>query len=330
MIERDDMHRSQTPGSVSLSDSSKAYLECLIDRIRLGPRRLTVAVDCGNGTASLFAPALLEAWGCRVIPLYCESDGTFPNHFPDPVVPDNLKDLSSTVLREGADLGVAYDGDADRIGVVDEKGRILWGDTLMILFWREILAKMPGSLAIVEVKCSQAVADEVERLGGKPIFFRTGHSLIKAKMKQEGCPFAGEMSGHMFFADEYFGYDDALYATGRLLRILSNSSKSLSEMTADIPEYYSTPEIRVQCPDEEKASVVEAVKNSLASEHPVIDVDGVRVLFCDGWGLVRASNTEPVLVVRCEAKTPEGLERIKAVISQLLSEFDSVGPVCWG
>ncbi|MBC7325354.1 MAG: phosphomannomutase, partial [Moorella sp. (in: Bacteria)] len=220
-------------------------LDMLKEKIRLGPRRLKVAVDCGNGTASLFAEKILESWGCEVLPLYCVSDGTFPNHHPDPVKSANLAELKEVVLKERADLGVGYDGDADRIGVVDEKGRVIWGDMLMCLYWREILARHPGAQAIIEVKCSQALVDEVKRLGGRPLFYKTGHSLIKAKMKETGAVFTGEMSGHMFFADEYFGFDDAFYATGRLLRILSHTDKTLSGLLEGIPVYYSTAETRV-------------------------------------------------------------------------------------
>lgn len=309
-------------------DPVPAYLSTIKERVKLG-RRLKVVVDAGNGTAGLFAPGLLEDLGCDVVPLYCDSDPTFPHHFPDPVKPENLRDLIATVQRTGADLGVAFDGDADRIGAVDEKGQVIWGDTLMILYWREILPRHPGAAAIIEVKCSQALVDEVKRLGGQPFFYRTGHSLIKAKMKEIGAVFTGEMSGHMFFADEYFGFDDALYAAARLLRILSHAEKPLSALTADIPRYYSTPEIRVDCSDREKFQVVEEIKASFRREYEVIAVDGARVLFPEGWGLVRASNTQPVLVVRAEARTPEGLEAIKARLADQLRRFPSVGSLNW-
>jgi len=215
-------------GSLSELDALPPYLDMLKEKIVLGPRKLKVAVDCGNGTASIAAVQILENWGCEVIPLYCESDGTFPNHQPDPVKTANLTELRTAVIEKGADLGIAFDGDADRIGVVDDTGGIIWGDILMCLYWREIMAAHPGSNAIIEVKCSQALVDEVVRLGGKPFFYKTGHSLIKAKMKEIGAVFTGEMSGHMFFADEYFGFDDAFYAAGRLLRILSHSNFSIT------------------------------------------------------------------------------------------------------
>ncbi|MCL4426099.1 MAG: phosphomannomutase/phosphoglucomutase [Firmicutes bacterium] len=315
-------------GSRRSSDPVPAYLSAIKERIRLG-HRLKVVVDAGNGTAGLFAPQLLEDLGCEVVPLYCESDPHFPHHFPDPVKPENLGDLIATVRRTGSDLGVAFDGDADRIGAIDEKGKVIWGDTLMVLYWREILPRHPGAQAIIEVKCSQALVDEVKRLGGRPFFYRTGHSLIKAKMKEIGAVFTGEMSGHMFFADEYFGYDDALYAAARLLRLLSYSPKSLSQMTADIPRYYSTPETRVDCPDGDKFRVVQEVKDFFRKDYEVIEVDGARILFPEGWGLVRSSNTQPVLVVRAEARSPEGLEAIKTSLAAKLKQFPSVGKMEW-
>jgi phosphomannomutase/phosphoglucomutase len=315
-------------GTLHVRDVVDSYLQMLTDKIKLGGRPLKVAVDCGNGTASLFAEKILNNWGCEVFPLYCESDGTFPNHHPDPVKTANLAQLKKTVLKNRADLGVAYDGDADRLGVVDDQGNVVWGDKLMCLFWREILAKHPEELAIVEVKCSQSLVDEIKRLGGKPIFYKTGHSLIKAKMKETGAVFTGEMSGHMFFADEYYGYDDALYATGRLLRILSQQDKPLSQLLADIPHYHSTAETRIPCPDEKKFQVVKNLVEQFRQQYEVIDIDGVRVLFDDGWGLVRASNTQPVLVARCEAKTKEGLQNNCAVIKNAIRQQE-VGDFDW-
>ncbi len=317
------------PGLLEEQNAAPPYLAMLREKIQLGPRKLKVAVDCGNGTASLFAQQILEAWGCEVIPLYCESDGSFPNHQPDPVKTANLAELRKAVVEKGADVGLAFDGDADRIGVVDETGGIIWGDLLMCLYWREIMAKHPGSQAIIEVKCSQALVDEVVRLGGRPFFYKTGHSLIKAKMKEIGAIFTGEMSGHMFFADEYYGFDDAYYAAGRLLRILSNSQESLSKMLAQIPKYYSTAETRVPCPDQDKFKVVNGLVEQFRREYEVIDVDGVRVLFGDGWGLVRASNTQPVLVARCEAKTPEGLQRICETMQKALAGYPEVEQFRW-
>ncbi|WP_027718325.1 phosphomannomutase/phosphoglucomutase [Desulfovirgula thermocuniculi] len=316
-------------GSVEEADAVSPYLKMLKEKIRLGPRPLKVAVDCGNGTAGIFAPRILEGWGCRVIPLYCEPDGTFPHHQPDPVKTANLQDLRRIVLEEGCDLGVGYDGDADRLGVVDEKGEVVWGDRLMCLFWREILPRHPGAPAIVEVKCSQALVEEIRRLGGRPVFYKTGHSLIKAKMRELGAVFTGEMSGHMFFADEYYGFDDAFYATGRLLRILSRAELTLSELMADIPRYYSTAETRIPCPDEVKFSVVARLVEAFKEEYEVVDVDGARVLFAEGWGLVRASNTQPVLVARCEGKTSEALAHICEVMREYLVRVGGVEDFSW-
>jgi phosphomannomutase/phosphoglucomutase len=301
----------------------------LSEKIRLGPRRLRVALDCGNGTASLIAPQVLAAWGVDVVPLYCDSDPSFPHHHPDPVDPHNLTDLVALVRREGCDLGIGLDGDGDRIGVVDEQGAMIWGDLLMVLYWREILPKYPGADVIVEVKCSQALVEEAQRLGGKPFFYRTGHSLIKAKMREIGAVFTGEMSGHMFFADEYYGFDDALYAAGRLLRIVSNSDRSLSALLSDVPHYPITPEVRVACPDDRKFDVVAAIVEEFKRDHEVIDIDGARVLFGDGWGLVRASNTQPVLVVRAEATSEPALARIKQTLARVLARYPEVSSLSW-
>ncbi|ADD02004.1 phosphoglucomutase/phosphomannomutase alpha/beta/alpha domain II [Thermoanaerobacter mathranii subsp. mathranii str. A3] len=309
-------------GNVKYAYPINAYVNMIKEKVKLGERKLKVVVDCGNGTGSYFYPDVIYNLGCEVYPLYCESDPTFPNHFPDPVKEENLKDLIEEVKRVNADLGIAFDGDGDRIGVVDEKGNIIWGDMLMILYWREIMKKHPGAEAIVEVKCSQALVEEIEKLGGKPIFFKTGHSLIKAKMKELGAVFTGEMSGHMFFADEYYGFDDAAYAAARLLRILSHTDKSLSELLADVPKYPATPEIRLECEDEKKFDVVNGVTEYFKEKgYDIIDVDGARVLFDGGWGLVRASNTGPELIVRCEAKTEEKLEAIKKELSEALAKF---------
>jgi phosphomannomutase/phosphoglucomutase len=316
-------------GSVEERDAVTTYMSMLRDKIELGSRPLKVAVDCGNGTAGFFAEKILRRWGVECYPLYCEPDAGFPNHQPDPVKTVNLVDLQRLVLEKGADLGVAYDGDADRLGVVDEKGNIIWGDMLMCLYWREILARRPGTSCIIEVKCSQALEDEVKRLGGNPFFYKTGHSLIKAKMKEVGAVFTGEMSGHMFFADEYYGYDDAFYATGRLLRILSQQEESLSELLSSVPRYYSTAETRVPCTDQDKFRIVDELVKYFQAEYDVIDVDGARVLFGDGWGLVRASNTQPVLVARCEAKNQEELERICGIMKEALGKFPEVEEFEW-
>lgn len=322
MILEDDFEPGH--GSLTAMSPVEDYLCMIKEKIKL-ERGLKVVVDCGNGTAGFFAPRLLKELGCEVIPLYCDSDPDFPNHFPDPVKPENLSDLIKAVKENRADLGVGFDGDGDRLGVIDNQGNIIWGDMLMILFWREILPKYPGASAIVEVKCSETLVEEIKRLGGDPLFYKTGHSLIKAKMKELNAVFTGEMSGHMFFADEYFGFDDALYACARLLRLLSRSDKPLNELLADVPKTYATPEIRVECAETEKSSYVEkATAYFKAAGNRLIDIDGVRVYFEDGWGLVRASNTGPELIVRCESKTPEGLERIRREIAQAIAPLKVV------
>ncbi len=296
--------------------------------------RLHVVIDCGNGAAALVAKEAVEQLGCRVTGLFCELDGRFPNHHPDPTVVDNLQDLIKTVKKTGADAGIGYDGDADRIGAVDEKGNILWGDRLMVVYSRDILASRPGSTIISEVKASQSLYDDIQRHGGRPIMWKTGHSLIKAKMKAEGAVLAGEMSGHMFFADRYFGYDDAIYASCRLIEILAKTGKPLSSLIADLPATSVTPEIRVDCPDTLKFDLVKRVQTrfvELAKSRParrdagpaireVITIDGVRVVFDDGWGLIRASNTQPALVLRFEAASPERLAAIRTMIESELKE----------
>lgn len=307
-------------GKVEKKDPFPEYAKMIKEKIKLD-KKFKVALDCGNGTAGMFATKILESWGCEVIPLYCESDGSFPVHNPDPTKIDSLKYLINKIKEEKADLGIGIDGDGDRIGVLDEKGKIIWGDMLQILYQREVLLKHPGAKVIIEVKCSQALYDEVVRLGGKPIFWKTGHSLIKDKMLKENALVSGEMSGHMFFSDEYFGIDDALYAAGRLLRIMSDKNKSLSDLFADVPQYFATPELRPYCPDEEKFSVVKKVVADFKKKYDVIDIDGARIVFNDGWGLVRASNTQPALIIRAEGKTPEALDRIKEIIENKMREL---------
>jgi phosphomannomutase/phosphoglucomutase len=279
-------------------------------------KRMRVVIDAGNGTAGILAGQLLRDLGCEVEELYCEVDGRFPNHFPDPTIPGNLKDLIDRVKKVQADVGIGYDGDADRIGVVDDQGNIIWGDQLMILFSREILKYKKGASFVAEVKCSQNLFDDIEKHGGKAIMWRTGHSLIKEKMKEEKAALGGEMSGHIFFADRYFGYDDAIYASCRLIELLSKTDEKLSTLLSDVPKTYITPEIRVDCPDDVKFRVVEHVKEALKKDYSVIDVDGVRVKFEDGWGLVRASNTQPALVLRFEALSQSRLNDIRHLVEE--------------
>ncbi len=279
------------------------------------PRRLKVVVDAGNGTASTVAPGLFRDMGMDVVELFCEMDGRFPNHFPDPTVPENLRFLIEAVREHGADVGVGYDGDADRIGAVDEKGNVIYGDYLLILFAREILSRKPGAAIISEVKASQNLYDDVARHGGRPVMWKAGHSLIKQKMKEELAEVAGEMSGHIFFSDRYLGFDDAIYASLRLFEILAASDRPLSAMLSDLSPLIATPEIRVDCPDDRKFRIVDRVAEIVRPHaREVIDVDGVRALFDGGWGLVRASNTQPVLVLRFEGKDEAAVARIRAVM----------------
>ena len=302
-------------GTLSRADLLIPYQECIRSSVRVA-RPVRVALDCGNGTTALVAPELVRSLGCEVTELYCDMDGRFPNHHPDPTVEENLRDLQAAVLAGRLELGVAFDGDADRIGVVDDAGRILWGDMLMILFAREILGRRPGATFISEVKCSMNLFAEIERAGGRAIMWRTGHSLIKAKMREEQAALGGEMSGHMFFADRYFGYDDAVYAACRLLEIVAASEIPLSRMLADVPATVATPEIRIPCDDEHKFAVVDRVRSHFQARYPVIDVDGARIVFPEGWGLVRASNTQDVLVLRFEARDERSLAAIRAEVEE--------------
>jgi phosphomannomutase/phosphoglucomutase len=245
--------------------------------------------------------------------LFCESDGTFPNHHPDPTVPKNVEDLITAVKRDGAEIGIAFDGDADRIGVIDETGEMIWGDYLLIVYARDALARTgKGQSIVFDVKASQALPEAVEKAGGKPVMWKTGHSLIEEKMHETHAPVGGEMSGHMFFSEGFYGFDDALYGAARLLQIVASSGKTVRQLLADVPRFVSTPEIRVDCPDDKKFGIVEEAKKFFSAKYQVITVDGVRVLFGDGWGLIRASNTQPVLVMRFEARTKEQLERIQS------------------
>jgi phosphomannomutase/phosphoglucomutase len=283
-------------------------------------RRVKVAVDCGNGTAGIVARQLFTALGAEATLLFEEPDGRFPNHPADPVVEGNLRDLIRTVREGGYELGIAFDGDSDRLGVVDEKGEILWGDRLLMLYARSVLATHPGAKVIYEVKCSRALGEDIAAHGGVPVLWKTGHSLIKAKLKAEGALLAGEMSGHLFFADRYYGYDDALYAAGRLLEIVAAAATPLSGLLAGAPVYVATPEMRLACPDEKKFAVVAALRERFAAAYNVVAIDGVRIEFPDGWGLVRASNTGPVLVLRFEATSQARLEAIRALVMGALRE----------
>jgi phosphomannomutase/phosphoglucomutase len=317
-IERADFAAGE--GRVEKRDVVGPYLTFCEKQFGVLPRRLRVVVDAGNGAASRIAPAVIERLGCEVVPLYCEPDGRFPNHHPDPTLPENLADVIRNVAERRADVGLAFDGDGDRLGVVGPDGRILWGDEILVVFAREILARKPGAVVISEVKCSQRLFDDVAKHGGRPIMWKAGHSLIKAKMKETGAEVGGEMSGHMFFSDRFFGYDDAVYAAARLLEILARTGRSLTELLADLPPAHTTPELRVDCPDAVKFRVVERVRERLRESYPVNDVDGVRAQFADGWGLVRASNTQPALVLRFEAVSAAKRDEYRGIVERIVEE----------
>jgi phosphomannomutase/phosphoglucomutase len=280
-----------------------------------------VVVDAGNGTGGVIAVPLFESLGVEVVPLFVEMDGRFPNHHPDPTVEENLEALKAKVRETGADLGIAYDGDADRVGAVDEKGGVLWGDQLMILFSRALLAEVPGAAIVGEVKCSKTLYDDIAARGGRAIMWKAGHSLIKAKMKEEHAVLAGEMSGHIFFAHRWFGFDDGVYSSARLLELLSRTDAPMSSLLADVPRTESTPELRVDCPEEKKFEVVRRAQEWFASRYEAVTVDGVRVVFPDGWGLVRASNTQPLLVLRFEATTKARLDEIQKLVRGKVDEL---------
>lgn len=301
-------------GSKEVREVVPAYSEYIRSNIRMGPRKVRVVVDAGNGMGGFIGAPLYRDLGCEVIELFCEPDSRFPNHHPDPTVVENMRFAIDAVRRKWADLAIAFDGDADRIGVVDEAGQIIWGDQLMLIFARKILKESPGATFIAEVKCSQSLFDDIKRYGGNPIMWKVGHSLIKAKMKETHAAMAGEMSGHLFFADRYFGFDDGIYAGARLLEILSQMNGPVSSLLADVPKMFNTPEIRVDCPDEKKFDVVRILTEQFKKTYEVIDIDGARILFEHGWGLVRASNTQPVIVMRFEADTQEHLEELQALV----------------
>ena len=306
------------PGVATDVDVLTPYIAHIANNIALGPRRFKVVVDGGNGMGGISCVPILQKLGFDVDALYCEPDGRFPNHHPDPTVPENLTALVARIKETGAEIGIALDGDADRIGVVDPAGRIVWGDQLLMLFAREILRERPGATFVSEVKCSQVMYDDITARGGRAIMWKVGHSLIKTKMKEEKAVLAGEMSGHMFFADRYFGFDDGVYAAARVVELLSRSDKPLSAIVDALPAVHNTPEIRVDCPDDFKFEVVKCARTHYQALYPVSDIDGARISFVGGWGLVRASNTGPVLVLRCEAESVIRLAEIRADIEDTL------------
>ena len=318
MIERGDL--ATGAGSSSERPVLDEYRAMLIERLRV-PAGLRVVMDCGNGCAGTIVPETFERMGHTIIPLFAELDGRFPNHLPDPTVPALLKDLQAKVRETGADFGIGFDGDADRIGAVTGSGRIVYGDQLLALFARDVLTRVPGAEVIFDVKCSQGLAEDILAHGGKPTMWKTGHSLIKQRLLETHAPLAGEMSGHMFFSEGYFGFDDALFAAGRLLRFVKASGRTLDQLVDTIPQYFATPETRLACPDDRKFEVPEEIKRRFAGKYRVIDIDGARVEFGDGWGLVRASNTQPVVVVRFEARSAERLAEIEALMMAPLREL---------
>jgi len=308
-------------GSVESIEVLGDYCVDIVSKIEMGARRLKVVVDAGNGMGGVTAVPVYEKLGIELIKLYTEPDSNFPNHHPDPTVTENLQDTIRAVDYNRADIGLAFDGDGDRIGVVDENGRIIWGDELMILLSRSILQTNPGATIIAEVKCSQNLFDDIEKHGGTAVMWKAGHSLIKAKMKETNAALAGEMSGHIFFADRFYGFDDATYAGARVLEIVSKTDKPLSDLLSDIPPTFSTPELRVDCADERKFEVVAAIANHFASTNEVITIDGARILFEHGWGLVRASNTQAILVLRFEADSESHLNEIRAIVEIKVKEL---------
>ena len=302
-------------GRVETIEVLDDYCRDIVSKVDVNSARTIKAViDAGNGMGGVTAVPVYRELGVEMTELFIEPDSTFPNHHPDPTVEENLVDIINTVRATGADVGLAFDGDGDRIGVVDETGRIIWGDELMVLLSRTILAQRPGATIIAEVKCSQNLFDDIQQHGGVPVMWKAGHSLIKSKMKETGAALAGEMSGHIFFADRFYGFDDATYAGARLIEILSKSDKTLSQLLADLPPTFSTPEIRTDCPDETKFRVVAEIADHFARDHDVITIDGARIIFEHGWGLVRASNTQAILVLRFEADSEKHLDEIREIV----------------
>ena len=308
-------------GNVETIEVLDDYCRDIVSGISLGNRKLKAVVDAGNGMGGVTGVPVYRELGVELVELFTEPDSSFPNHHPDPTVTENLEDTIRAVRESGADIGIAFDGDGDRIGVVDETGRIIWGDELMVLLSRSVLAELPGSTIIAEVKCSQNLFDDIEKHGGKPLMWKAGHSIIKAKMKETGAALAGEMSGHIFFADRFYGFDDATYAGARVLEILSKTDKPLSELLSDLPRTYSTPELRIECSDETKFDIVAQIAEYFARDHDVITIDGARILFEHGWGLVRASNTQAILVLRFEADSDEHLKQIRQTVESKVGEF---------
>jgi len=321
IVKNESFAGEEVKPKIQIADVLPQYQRQLLRRVGAGAKKLKVVVDAGNGMGGVTAIPLYRALGYEIVELFTEPDSSFPNHHPDPTVTENLQDAIRAVKENGADLGIAFDGDGDRIGVVNEKGEIIWGDELMVLLSRAVLAEKPKSTIIAEVKCSNKLFDDIAQNGGTAIMYKAGHSLIKAKMKETGAALAGEMSGHIFFADRFYGFDDATYAGARVLEILSNTDKTLSELLADLPKTYSTPELRVDCTEEQKFKVVRQIADEFAKTNEVITIDGARILFENGWGLVRASNTQAILVLRFEADTDENLRAIQSTVENRVNKL---------
>ena len=315
-----DHDNAEQPGTTVKQDIADQYINFVANDCPL-TKPMKVVIDAGNGPSGMIAAPLYRRLGCEVIELYCEPDGTFPNHHPDPTVAENMADLARTVVEHKADLGIAFDGDGDRIGIVDEQGKIIWSDMLLLLLARALLKEYPGATIISEVKCSQHMYNGIREAGGTPVMWRTGHSPIKAKMKETGALLAGEMSGHMFFSDRFFGFDDAAYAGARVMQMLTESGNTFSQLLSDVPHAESTPEMRIECSDKRKFALVEEAKlHFSALGYDIIDIDGMRIQFEDGWGLLRASNTEAALVLRFEAQNKNRLTEMRDLIEGWLHQ----------
>ena len=310
-------------GTLKHENILEDYIQGICDLVQI-LRSVKVVVDGGNGCFGIVGPKLLKKIGANITELYCEPDGKFPNHHPDPTVAKNMVDLIDKVKEEGAELGIGFDGDADRIGIVDEKGNILWGDQLLTIFSRDILKRNPGATIVGEVKCSQNLFKDIEAHGGTAVMSAAGHSLIKKKMQETNALLAGEMSGHICFSDEYYGFDDAIYAACRILKIVASSKEKVSAMLADVPKTAATPEIRVDCPDENKFEIVRELTESFREKYDVVDIDGVRIKFDNGWALIRASNTQPVIVFRFEATNVDHLDEIISIIRKAISKYEPI------
>ena len=297
------------------------YFSALISKIKFGDGKLKAVVDAGNGMGGVTAVPFYKSLGVEVIELFCEPNSNFPNHEPDPAQEKNLQDLIRAVIENKADLGIAFDGDADRITIIDETGEIIWGDKLSIIFAQNVLQENPNATIIAEVKCTQTLFDEIEKSGGRVVMSKAGHSIIKAKMRETGAILGGEMSGHIFFADRFYGFDDAAYAGARLLEILSKTNKTLSEIFDEFPKTFSTPEIRVECAEEKKAFVIKKIVEEFSETHKVITIDGARIEFENGWGLVRPSNTQALLIMRFEADTKNHLQKIRQIVENKAAKF---------